>query len=97
VLPFERPGGRHIYNQFVLRVDRRDELRAFLSSRGIGNEVYYPVPFHQQDCFANLGHKQGDFVISEIAATQSIAIPIYPELTEAQMREVVAALAEFVA
>ena len=95
-LPWERPGDRHIYNQFVLRVDRRDELRAFLNSRGIGNEVYYPVPFHQQDCFANLGHKTGDFVVSEVAASQSVAIPIYPELTEVQQREVVAALVDWI-
>jgi dTDP-4-amino-4,6-dideoxygalactose transaminase len=96
VLPDERPGGRHIYNQFVLRVDRRDELRAFLTGRGIGNEVYYPVPFHQQDCFANLGHGPGDFPVSEVAAQQSVAVPIYPELREEQLREVVAAVAEFV-
>jgi UDP-2-acetamido-2-deoxy-ribo-hexuluronate aminotransferase len=76
-------------------VDKRDELRAFLSARGIGNEVYYPVPFHLQDCFANLGHRAGDFPVSEIAANQSIAVPIYPELTEAQMREVLVALLEF--
>ena len=94
-LPWERPNDRHIYNQFVLRVDRRDELRAFLTARGIGNEVYYPVPFHLQDCFADLGHRRGDFPVSEVAATQSIAIPIYPELTEEQQRVVVAALADF--
>jgi dTDP-4-amino-4,6-dideoxygalactose transaminase len=95
VLPWERPGDRHIYNQFVLRVDRRDELRAFLNQRGIGNEVYYPVPFHRQDCFANLGHGLGDFPVSECAAHQSLAIPIYPELREDQQREVVGALADF--
>ncbi|MFA7329624.1 MAG: DegT/DnrJ/EryC1/StrS family aminotransferase [Candidatus Delongbacteria bacterium] len=94
-LPWERPGDRHIYNQFVLRVDRRDELRAFLTSRGIGNEVYYPVPFHMQDCFVDLGHKPGEFTVSEVAASQSIAIPIYPELNVDQQQEVVAALAEF--
>ncbi len=96
ILPWKRPGDRHIYNQFVLRVDRRDELRAFLTERGIGNEVYYPVPFHEQDCFAYLAYKTGDFAISETAARQSIAIPIYPELTDAQLQEVVAAVAEFV-
>jgi dTDP-4-amino-4,6-dideoxygalactose transaminase len=96
ILPWERPGDRHIYNQFVLRVDRRDELRAFLTERGIGNEVYYPVPFHEQDCFAYLGYKTGEFVISEAAARQSIAIPIYPELTDAQLQEVVGAVADFV-
>jgi dTDP-4-amino-4,6-dideoxygalactose transaminase len=96
VLPVESDGARHIYNQFVLRVDRRDELRAFLKERGIGNEVYYPVPFHLQDCFADLGYKLGDFPISEVAANQSVAIPIYPELTDELMREVVAAVVEFV-
>lgn len=94
-LPKEFADRRHIYNQFVLRTDRREELRAFLTERGIGNEVYYPVPFHQQDCFQYLGYKTGQFPISEIAATQSIAVPIYPELTEAQITEVVNAIAEF--
>jgi dTDP-4-amino-4,6-dideoxygalactose transaminase len=94
-LPKEFADRRHIYNQFVLRTDRREEMRAFLTERGIGNEVYYPVPFHQQDCFQYLGYKTGQFPISEIAATQSIAVPIYPELTEAQITEVVNAIAEF--
>ena len=94
-LPKEFADRRHIYNQFVLRTDRREEMRAFLTEHGIGNEVYYPVPFHQQDCFQYLGYKTGQFPISEIAATQSIAVPIYPELTEAQITEVVNAIAEF--
>lgn len=94
-LPKEFADRRHIYNQFVLRTDRREELRAFLTARGIGNEVYYPVPFHQQDCFQYLGYKTGQFPISETAATQTIAVPIYPELTEAQIDEVVSAIAEF--
>lgn len=94
-LPKEFADRRHIYNQFVLRTDRREQMRAFLTERGIGNEVYYPVPFHQQDCFQYLGYKTGQFPISEIAATQSIAVPIYPELTEAQITEVVNAIAEF--
>jgi dTDP-4-amino-4,6-dideoxygalactose transaminase len=97
LLPWERAGDRHIYNQFVLRVDRRDELRAFLSSRSIGNEVYYPVPFHMQPCFTYLGHREGDFLVSEVAAKQSVAIPIYPELSTEMMREVVQALADFMA
>ncbi|MCB1047708.1 MAG: DegT/DnrJ/EryC1/StrS family aminotransferase [Calditrichaeota bacterium] len=94
-LPKEFADRRHIYNQFVLRTDRREELRAFLTERGIGNEVYYPVPFHEQDCFQYLGYKKGQFPISEVAATQSIAVPIYPELNDAQIQEVVNAIAEF--
>ncbi|MBS1262527.1 MAG: dTDP-3-amino-3,4,6-trideoxy-alpha-D-glucose transaminase [Calditrichaeota bacterium] len=94
VLPQE-VADRHIYNQFVIRVDRRDELRAHLKQREIGHEVYYPVPFHVQECFAYLGYKQGDFPASECAAATSLALPIYPELTEAQMREVVDAIGEF--
>ncbi len=94
-LPKSFDDRRHIYNQFVLRTDRRDEMRAFLKERGIGNEVYYPVPFHKQDCFQYLGYQPGDFPVSEIAAEQTIAVPIYPELTEAQIKEVVEAIVAF--
>ncbi|MBD3166201.1 aminotransferase class V-fold PLP-dependent enzyme [bacterium] len=86
---------RHIYNQFVIRVDRRDELREHLVERGIGHEVYYPVSFHEQECFTYLDYKQGDFPASECAAGTSLALPIYPELTEQQQREVVDAIKEF--
>lgn len=96
--PLEKPyQTRHIYNQFVIVGDRRDELQAFLKERGIGTEIYYPLPMHLQTCFADLGYKPGDFPISERLANESLALPIYPELAADDIEYVCQALKEFYA
>lgn len=86
---------RHIFNQYVLRSDRRDALMAHLKANGIGCEIYYPLSLHEQDCFSDLGYDHGDFPESERAAASTLAIPIYPELTDPQKQAVVNAVAEF--
>lgn len=86
----------HIYNQYVIRVEKRDELREFLKEKGIGNEVYYPVPFHRQECFKDLGEKDEDFPHSNFAAETSVALPVYPELSDEQIIYVVDTIATFV-
>jgi len=86
----------HIYNQYVIRVAaNRDELRSFLTEREIGSEVYYPVPFHLQECFADLDYATGRFPNSEKASASTLALPIYPELTRAMQDHVIGALREF--
>ncbi len=96
-LPAEPADRSHIFNQFVIRTADRDGLKRHLDAEGIGNEIYYPVPFHLQPCFADLGYPQGAFPLAERAALESLAIPVYGELTEAQQQTVVSAIGEFVA
>jgi dTDP-4-amino-4,6-dideoxygalactose transaminase len=87
---------RHIFNQYVIRVSERDRLKAALQARGVGTEVYYPVPMHLQQCFEYLGHGAGSFPESERAASETLAIPVHPELSEVQARYVVECIQEAV-
>ena len=95
-LPIEPPDRSHIFNQFVIRTADRDGLKRHLDQQGIGNEIYYPVPFHLQPCFANLGYRQGAFPHAERASLESLAIPIYGELTLSQQETVVSAIGQFI-
>jgi dTDP-4-amino-4,6-dideoxygalactose transaminase len=94
-LPLDPPDRRHVFNQFVIRTGERDALKRHLDERGIGNAIYYPVPLHLQPCFEGLGYRAGDLPESERAAAESLAIPVYPELTAEQQQIVVAGIADF--
>lgn len=88
-------GAHHIYHQYVIRVRDRDKLRAFLSGRGVGSEIYYPIPLHLQKCFSYLGYAPGDLPEAEQAALEVLALPIFAELEEDEQRQVVESIAEF--
>lgn len=85
----------HVFNNYVIRVERRDELKQFLAENGIQSEIYYPLPLHLQNCFADLGYRKDDFPRAELAASQVLALPLYPELTSAQQESVVTTIRAF--
>lgn len=95
ILPTEAPGNRHVWHQYVIRVARRDDLRAFLAERKIGSEIYYPVPLHLQEPFKALGYKEGDFPEAERASREVLALPMFAEIRADEQETVVAAVAEF--
>jgi dTDP-4-amino-4,6-dideoxygalactose transaminase len=94
--PVVSGGYRHIYNQYVIRADERDALRHHLAERGVGTEIYYPVPLHMQQCFEYLGYRPEDCPESKRAGETTLALPVYPELDEAQLQQVVGAIGEVV-
>lgn len=95
VLPKSIPGRGHIFHQYTIRCERRDELRSYLQTAGVGSDVYYPIPLHLQECFQSLGHQAGDLPETERAANECLSLPIYPELIAEQQQYIVENIAEF--
>ena len=93
-LPFVAPGCRHVFHQYVVRVRDRDRVRAKLAEEGIGTAVFYPIPLHLQQCFADLGYREGDFPNAEKAAKEVLALPMFPQLTDEELTRVAEALTE---
>lgn len=88
VVPSVAPGRRHVFHQYVVRVRERDRVRARLAERGVATAIFYPVPFHLQECFAGLGYREGDFPAAEKAAKEVLALPIFPQLTDSEVERV---------
>ena len=97
VLPWTDPRAEHVFHQYVIRAPRRDAVRAFLAEEGVGSEIYYPLPLHEQESLAFLGYRKGDFPESERAANEVLALPMYPELREDEVKLVVDAIRRFYA
>jgi dTDP-4-amino-4,6-dideoxygalactose transaminase len=95
VVPARSASGRHVWNQYVIRAQRRDELRQYLAAAGIGTEIYYPIPLHLQQCFAYLGYRPGDMPEAERAAREVLALPVFPELSPAQIDHVAGTIERF--
>jgi dTDP-4-amino-4,6-dideoxygalactose transaminase len=93
-LPVRAPWGGHVFNQYTIRVKRRDALGEHLKARGVGWAIYYPIPLHLQECFASLGHRAGDFPEAECAAAEVLSLPIFPELSASQIESVVDAIGD---
>ena len=91
----EIPGTHHVYHQYVVRVPRRDAVKEHLQKQGIGSAIYYPRPLHLQECFSDLGYKEGAFPMAEQACREVLALPVFPELTEAQIQRVADATLAF--
>jgi dTDP-4-amino-4,6-dideoxygalactose transaminase len=94
-LPTEAPDRLHVFNQYVIRTAQRDRLRDYLGTVGIPTEIYYPFPLHLQRAFSYLGYQAGTFPQAESASHEVLALPIYPELNEAQQQSVVDSVADF--
>jgi dTDP-4-amino-4,6-dideoxygalactose transaminase len=94
-LPVTRAGNFHVYNQYTIRASQRDDLRTYLKDKGVGTEIYYPLPMHLQNCYKDLGHTKGSFPVSEQAAEQVLSLPIYAELTDSQLSYVVDTIGQF--